>query len=319
MASGGNESHESTETRPVRKNLKSATGAVTRRGYLAAGVAGASSLAGCVGFLSEDKMNIGVVPDVDPDTAIQKNRPLADYLEEETGTKIKLRVASGYSGIVQSMASGQVHMAYFGGLSYILAHRNADARPIVVGSKGNSTKWNSQFIAHPSAGVENMDQLKAKASDLTFAFGDPISTSGTLMPIWYMRKIHDFKPRQAFKKTSYTGAHDATATAVANDSADAGSLNSRIYDSLVESGDIKPGEDVIEVWRSPGFADYPWAASPEVSDDLYSKFQTAFTKLDDENKDDILGSLAVDQFVEASHEDFEELEQAALELEFIEE
>lgn len=303
-----------------RKYARSTGGGVSRRGYLAASVAGVASLAGCVGALSSgEELNIGVVPDVDPDTAIEKNRPLADYLEEHTGTTIKLRAASDYSGIVQSMSSGQVHMAYFGGLSYILAHRNADARPMVVGSKGDSTKWHSQFIAHPSTGYENMEQLKANAAESTFAFGDPISTSGTLMPIWYMREIHGFKPREAFDKTSYTGAHDATATAVANDSADAGSLNSRIYDSLVESGDIVPGEDVVELWRSPGFADYPWAASPEVDDDLYSKFQTAFTDLDDRNETDILETLAVDQFVESSHEDFEELEQAALQLDFIEE
>lgn len=318
MASEGNGERGNT-TKQSRRVAGSATENVTRRRYLAAGVAGAASLAGCVGFLSSDELNIGVVPDVDPDTAIEKNRPLADYLEEHTGTTIRLRAASDYAGIVQSMTSGQVHMAYFGGLSYVLAHRNADARPIVVGSKGDSTKWHSQFIAHPSAGLENMDQLKANADETTFAFGDPISTSGTLMPIWHMRKLHGFRPREAFAKTTYTGAHDATATAVANDSANAGSLNSRIYDSLVENGDLTPGEDVIELWRSPGFADYPWAASPDVDDDLYADFQDAFAELDDRNETDILGSLSVDQFVGASHEDFEELEEAALKLEFIEE
>lgn len=292
---------------------------LTRRKYIATGLASVGTLAGCVGALSEEVIDVGIVPDVDPDTAIEKNRPLADYLEEHIDVKIKLRAASDYAGIVQSMASGQVHIAYFGGLSYILAHRRADARPFVVGSKGDSTKWHSQFLAHPSVNVENMDDLKANAGDLTFAFGDPISTSGTLMPIWYMRQIHDFKPRDAFKKTMYTGAHDATAKAVANNSANAGSLNSRIYDRLVENGTIVPDEDVVEIWRSPGFADYPWAASPDVDDERYADLQDAFVKLDDRNETDILDHLSVDQFVEASHEDFEELESAALELGFIEE
>lgn len=292
---------------------------LTRRKYIATGLASVGTLSGCLGALSADEIDIGIVPDVDPDTAIEKNRPLANYLEEHIDVKINLRAASDYAGIVQSMASGQVHIAYFGGLSYILAHRRAEARPFVVGSKGDSTKWHSQFLAHPSVDVGNMDELKTNADELTFAFGDPISTSGTLMPIWYMRKIHDFKPEEAFKKTMYTGAHDATAKAVANNSANAGSLNSRIYDRLVEDGTIVPDEDVIEIWRTPGFADYPWAASSDVDDDLYADLQDAFVKLDDRNKTDILGSLSVDQFVEASHEDFVELESAALELGFIEE
>ena len=262
---------------------------------------------------------MGIIPDVDPDTAIEKNEPLKEYLEDNVDATIKLRVASDYSGVVQAMASDQIDFAYFGGLSYILAHRRAEAVPIVVGAEEGSTLWHSQFLTHPSTGFENMEDMIAAAGETTFAFGDPISTSGTMMPIWYMRQEFDFKPREEFAETTYTGAHDATANAVNNGSTDAGSLNAKVYDRLVEDGNLDPGSDVIEIWRSPGFPDYPWAVSGEMEDDLRNDLQDAFVKLDDRDETDILEQLGVDQFVETEHSEFESLENAAVQLNFIDE
>ncbi len=291
---------------------------MSRRGYLAASGVGIGLVtAGCLS--GESELEMGVIPDVDPDTAIEKNDPLKNYLESNIDATIKMRVASDYSGVVQAMASNQIDFAYFGGLSYILAHQEAEAQPIVVGAEAGSTMWHSQFLAHPSTGFENMEDMIAAAGETKFAFGDPISTSGTMMPIWYMRQEYDFKPREEFSETTNTGAHDATAQAVKNESTDAGSLNAKVYDRLVDDGDMEPGSDVIEIWRSPGFPDYPWAVSGEMDDGLQDDLQSAFVELDDRNESDILEQLGVDQFVETDHGEFESLENAATQLGFMDE
>ena len=254
-------------------------------------------------------LTMGVIPDVDPETAIERNTGLAEYLGSEIGAETELRTTTDYAGLVQAMTAGQVDLAYFGGVSYVLAHHRADARPIVVGSKGGSTDWHSVFVARESASVASMEDLTAAAGDVDLVFGDPLSTSSTVMPTYYLRQRWDCRPGRDFASLTHVGAHDAVAEAVVGGNGEVGALNARIYDALAEEGSA--AEDLSEIWRTPGFADYPWAVGPSLDDETVSAIATAFTALDDEGRSDILDRQNVDRYVEVRHEDFEELNAAA--------
>jgi phosphonate transport system substrate-binding protein len=251
---------------------------------------------------------MGVIPDVDPETAIERNTALADYLESELDASVDLRTTTDYAGLVQAMSAEQVDLAYFGGVSYVLAHHRANAKPIVVGSEDGTTDWHSVFIAHESTSVATMADVKESAGELDLVFGDPLSTSGTVMPTYYLRRQHDMNPELSFDSLTHVGAHDAVMEAVAGGNSDLGALNARIYDSLVEDG--TEAESVTAVWRTPGFADYPWAVDASLDDGTVSSIRNAFTSLDDKGKDAVLAQQNVDRYVEASHEDFEELNDA---------
>ena len=251
---------------------------------------------------------MGVVPDVDPDTAIQQNTELASYLEGELGVKIDLRTAADYAGMVQAMTADQVDIAYYGGVSYILAHQRANARPVVVGAKDGSTRWHSAFITPASSDIETMDDVRNSTSDLGLVFGDPISTSGTVMPAYYLRTEHDLVPERDFESVTHVGAHDATAKTIAGGDGDLGALNARIYDALVEDGTV--GENVDEVWRTPGFPDYPWAVSASLEEDRVRAVRNAFTSLRERGRTAILEQQNVDRYVGVTHEDFTSLTEA---------
>lgn len=277
----------------------------TRRAFLGTAVVGA--LGGCLGASGSQTMTVGIVPDVDQDTAIKKNKLLADYLETKIDATIELRTTASYAGLVQAMISEQVGLAYFGGVSYMLAHHRADAEAIVVGSKNGSTKWHSVFIAHPSTGLKSMEDVTESADDIDLVFGDPISTSGTVMPTYFLRTRYDLNPKRDFKSLTHVGAHDATATAISQGSGDLGALNARIYDALVKDGSLT---NTVEIWRTPGFADYPWAVAPSIDETTTDAIQKAFTSIDEKQLSKILERHNVDQYVKTSHEDFEELETA---------
>lgn len=282
------------------------TSSRTRRGFL--GTVGAGLAGGCLrSGRGTPTLTMGVIPDVDPETAIERNTALADYLESELDASVDLRTTTDYAGLVQAMSADQVDLAYFGGVSYVLAHHRANAEPIVVGSKDGTTDWRSVFVAHESTAVATMNDVKEAAGELDLVFGDPLSTSGTVMPTYYLRRRHDMHPEQAFDSLTHVGAHDAVAEAVSGGNSDFGALNARIYDSLVEDGDA---ESVTEVWRTPGFADYPWAVDASLDDGTVSSIRNAFTSLDEKGKDDVVAQQNVDRYVEASHEDFEELNEA---------
>lgn len=277
----------------------------TRRAFL--GTVTASALGGCLGTGRSSTITVGIVPDVDPDTAIEKNSLLADHIEEHVGATIELRTTADYAGLVQAMSAEQVGLAYFGGVSYVLAHHRANAAAIIVGEKDGSTDWQSAFIAHPSAGVETMADVVETVGQLELVFGDPISTSGTVMPTYFLREKHGIDPENDFKSLTHVGAHDATATAIANGSGDVGALNARIYDTLVAEDSLS---DHVEVWRTPGFPDYPWAVAPSLDDATVEDIKTAFTSIDDDGKKKMLEQHSVDRYVKTSHENFTELDRA---------
>lgn len=248
---------------------------------------------------------MGVIPDVDPDTAIEQNTELATYLESELDMTVDLRTTTDYAGLVQAMTAEQVDLGYFGGVSYILAHHRANATPIVVGSKSGTTDWHSVLIAHESTAVTSMEDVKRTADSLDLVFGDPLSTSGTVMPTYYLRRRHDLLPGRAFKSLTHVGAHDAVAETVTGGNSDIGALNARIYDRLVETS--SDDGTITEVWRTPGFADYPWAVNDSLGEGTVSGISDAFISLDENGRDGILGQQNVDKYVTTGHEDFEAL------------
>lgn len=276
----------------------------TRRGFL--GAAAALSLGGCLGGASEESLTVGIVPDVDPDTAIEQNTELANYLESELGVKIELRTSADYAGMVRAMVAEQVDVAYYGGVSYILAHHRAGAKPIVVGSKDGKTLWRSAFIVPEDSGVERMADVQDSAGNLELVFGDPISTSGTVMPTYYLETEHELSPGE-FETKTHVGAHDATAKTISSADGALGALNARIYDALVDADDVT---GVREVWRTPGFPDYPWAVAPTLGETTTDDVRKAFTSLDSKGKTAILDQQNVDEYVEVTHEDFTSLDTA---------
>lgn len=277
----------------------------TRRAFL--GTVAASALGGCLGSGDTQTITVGIVPDVDPDTAIEKNSLLADHLEEYVDGTIELHTTADYAGMVQAMVAEQVGVAYFGGVSYVLAHHRANAEAIIVGEKDGSTDWQSAFIAHPSAGVETMADVAETAGELELVFGDPISTSGTVMPTYFLRETHSLDPEADFQSLTHVGAHDATATAVAGGSGDVGALNARIYETLVSEDALS---EHVEVWRTPGFPDYPWAVAPTLDTDTVDAVKTAFTSIDADEKTEILEQHSVDRYVETNHGNFTDLDTA---------
>lgn len=276
----------------------------TRRAFLAS--IGVAASAGCLGG-GEHPLAVGVVPDVDPDSALAENQPLADYLAERLGRPVDLRTTADYAGLVQAMVSGDVDLAYYGGVSYVLAHDRGGARALVVGEAEGSTLWHTAFVTRPETGLETMADVQDRAAGLDLVFGDPISTSGTVMPTYYLRERYGLRPERDFASVTHVGAHDATARAIAAGSGDLGALNARIYDALRADSSV---DGVVECWRTPGFPDYPWAVAPAVGEDDRSALRDAFVSLDDRDRGDILARQSVDRYVPVSHEAFTDLETA---------
>jgi phosphonate transport system substrate-binding protein len=251
-------------------------------------------------------LRVAMIPTTDPGKIVRESQPLVNYLQRETGSRVELIVPTNYAAVVEAVANDNIDIAYLGGFTFVQASRRAGAKPLV--QRERDQNFHSVFITSPASGINSLADLKGHS----FAFGDVNSTSGHLMPAYYMRAA-GIDPG-ALTRTVYTGGHDATALAVANAKVDAGAMDELVFGSMMRSGRITPSQ-VNVFYTTPAFFDYVWAARKGIDPKLSDEFTAAFLKLDASRPDDklLLNLLNATKYVRAQDSDYEKLRQAASE------
>lgn len=254
-----------------------------------------------------EKLVVGVIPSLNQGSMQRAMDKLSKHFETELEIPVEITVYPDYQAVVQAMNYDDVNMAYFGPSTYIDANEQSGARAIMTQLINGDPYYYSYIITHKDSPLTSIDDLVKQSKDLTFAFGDPNSTSGSLIPSIELKKQGVFtnKNEHEFKNLLYTGGHDATAIAIENHQFDAGAIDSAIFNSLKENGKI--GDNFKVIWESDKLFQYPWAVSKAVEDDLVTKIQEAFLNINDK---EILEAFAASGFTKASDSDYESIRQA---------
>src|SRR6516225_3962487 len=264
-----------------------------------------TSITGCTNKRNETAtLRLSMIPTTDPGKIIRESKPFIDYLEKETGTKVELTVPTNYAAVVEAMASDRVDIAYLGGFTYVQASARAGAKPLVQRQKDQT--FHSLFITQPDSAIRSLGDLKGHS----FAFGDVNSTSGHLMPAYFMRQRG--VDQAVIDKAIYTGGHDVTALAVANRKVDAGAMDEQVFARMIEEGKI--GESEVRVfYTSPPFFDYVWAARQGLDRGMTEGFANAMLKLNQGTPEQqpILQFLNASKYVRAVDANYDSLRLAA--------
>lgn len=274
-------------------------------------------LAGCGSNAGDgDKENtdaaftIGVIPVQtvgEMETAMDK---LQTILTEKLNRQVSVEVYPDYNGVVEAMNYNKIDMAYFGPLTYVVAHQKSGAKAIITQLIDGEPFYHSYIITHKDSPLNSIEDLVAHSKEIDFAFGDINSTSGSLIPSIELkdRGVFESEDVHQFKSVRYTGSHDATALAVQNKQVGAGAIDSAIYDQLVDSGKID-GSLFKTIWQSKKLFQYPWAVHKDTDEETIQKLKDAFLTIDD---DEILAAFGASGFTEAADEDYESIRQAAI-------
>jgi len=239
-----------------------------------------------------ETLRVSAIPDEAPTELIRKFKPLGEYLEQQLGMPVKFTPVSDYAAVVESLASDRLDLAWLGGFTFVQDEQDE--------------QFTSKFItADPE--VKSLADLKGK----TFAFGSVSSTSGSLMPRYFMLK-DGIQPEQFFKRIAYSGAHDATAAWVEAGKADAGVLNASVWDKLVAAGKVDT-DKVRVISTTPPYYDYNWTVRGNLEPALVEKIKAAFLALDPANPEHkaILDLQAASRFIETKPENYAGIEEAA--------
>jgi phosphonate transport system substrate-binding protein len=222
---------------------------------------------------AEGPLRVSMIPTTDPSRMLREAEPLVKHLQQATGRRIELTIPQNYAAVVEAMVQGQVDLAHFGGFTFVQANRRAGAVPLV--QRERDRNFHSKLITARDD-VKGLADLAGKR----LAFGDVNSTSGHLMPAYFMRR--EGVDAAVLDGALYTGGHDATALAVAQKKVDAGALDEAVWERLIQDGKVDPSK-VRVFWTTPPFVDYVWAARKDLDPSLRQKLAEAFLSLSPDN------------------------------------
>lgn len=256
--------------------------------------------------LHAQSLKVSAIPDESPTELLRKFKPLGAYLEQQTGMKVDWTPVNDYPAVVEGLAAKRIDLAWLGGFTFVQARiRTGDAIPIA--QRVEDEKFISYYIVPKASSAKTLQDLKGK----TFAFGSPASTSGHLMPRFFLLKA-GINPDKDFTRLAFSGAHDATVAFVASGRAEAGALNASVYDKLIEKGDAN-ARSVRILQTTPPYYDYNWTVRGSLDPALVSKLTAAFLNLDPKNPahKEILDLQRATRFVATKPENYKGIEEAA--------
>lgn len=267
-------------------------------------------LAGCTGdaernVLVPDVIRIGVLPDQSPDSLIEKYTPLVNYLKERTSLEIVLVIPDDYLAMLDDFSAQRIHLANFGGLTFTEAERRDNAEPLVM--RDVDLNFASCYLVRQSDNRPSISQFKGE----TFAFGPQLSTSGHLMPRYYLQSA-GIDAETFFASIRHSSGHDETAIWVKNREVTAGVANCVIVESMLRDGRLAPDEVRI-LETTPAYANYVWAVNQELDPAVKTRLRDAFLALDATlpQHRPILQKLGAHAYLPASRADFEDIRRAA--------
>jgi len=259
------------------------------------------------GAAAQGVLRVSAIPDEAPTELQRKFKPLGEYLAQETGMKVEFTPVTDYAAVVESLATRKLDLAWLGGFTFVQTKLRTNGTAIPIVQRAEDEKFTSKFIVPIGSSAKTLADLKGK----TFAFGSPSSTSGHLMPRFFLLQA-GIDPDKDFKNVAFSGAHDATVAFVAGGKAEAGVLNASVWDKLSETKNSNALK-VRVLATTPPYYDYNWTVRGDLDPALVKNLTAAFLKLDPANPAHkaILDLQRASKFIPTKASNYDGIENAA--------
>jgi phosphonate transport system substrate-binding protein len=256
----------------------------------------------------------GAIPDQDPEKLQRLYDKLANYLETELGVPVEYKPVTDYAAAVTAFRVGDLDLVWFGGLTGVQARSQVEGAEAIA-QRDIDAEFTSVFIANKNSGLQPIQDIQelSQLKGSTFTFGSESSTSGRLMPQYFLEQA-GVTPEDFQGEVGFSGSHDTTIQLVEAGSYQAGALNSQVWESRVEAGDVDLNK-VDVIWETPTYYDYHWVIHPDVKsrygEDFSQKVQAALLKLDPNNPEhqEILDLFGADQFIPTENSNYAQIEE----------
>ena len=244
------------------------------------------SLAAAHTAAQAQEINFGVIATDSASTQRERWEPFFRDMEKKTGLTIKSFYAPDYAGVIEAMRFNKVQVAWYGNKAAMEAVDRAQGEIFAQVMYADGTfGYHALLIAHKDSPYNNLDDVLKNAKNINFSIGDPNSTSGFLVPTFYIFAKNGIDHRTAFK-TIRNASHGANLQAVLAKQVDVATNNTEDYGKL-QSSRPELASQVKVLWRSPLIPSDPFVWRKDLDPAVKVKlknFVLNYAKTDPEEK-----------------------------------
>ncbi|MDB5364173.1 MAG: phnD [Rhodospirillales bacterium] len=253
--------------------------------------------AGAAHAEAQKELAFGVISTESASSLRTQWEPFFAEMSKAIGVPVKGFYATDYAGIIEGMRFNKVQLAWYGNASAIQAVDRADGEVFMQKVYADGTLgYYSVLIVPKDSPIKTVDDVLKSPGKYTFGNGDPNSTSGFLIPSYYLWAKNKIDVRKHFTRT-VSGSHEINLLATANRQVDVATCNTEDMGKFTRSHPDKVAA-VREIWRSPMIPADPIVWRKDLDPALKTKIATFFTGFgsDDEQKK-VLAGIGVQRFV----------------------
>jgi phosphonate transport system substrate-binding protein len=268
-------------------------------------------------------LKISSIPDQDPQKLVARDGAMAAYLSKALGLKVEYVPVTDYAASVALFRTGDLDVVFYGGLTGVQARLQAPGSTLIA-HRDIDDAFQSVFIASAASGIgpiTSVAQLSVFAGR-RFTFGAETSTSGRLMPAYFLNQA-GVSPVSGFAgPPGYSGSHDKTIQLVQSGTYEAGALNIQVWNSRLKDKTVDPTK-VHAVYTTPSYHDYHWLAGPQTNQrfgaGFTDKFKAAILALSttDPEQSNLLDLYGAKRFIATNPDNYREIEEIGRSLKLI--
>ena len=234
-----------------------------------------AAIAAPAGAEMPKELNFGIIATESTQNLKQDWQPLLDDMARKTGLKVNAFFSPDYAGVIEGMRFNKVHLAWMGNKSGMEAVDRASGEVFaqVVYADG-SLGYHSLLITHKDSPYKSLDDVLRSGKNINFGIGDPNSTSGFLVPSYYVFALNKADPKTLFK-TVRSANHETNMMAVANKQVDVATNNTENWEKF-EARFPEKIKDVRAIWKSPLIPSDPMVWRKDLDADAKARIKQFF-------------------------------------------
>ena len=256
------------------------------------------------------EINIDVGSMITPEEEYVCYKRLLDYIGKKLGMKVNFVEKRSYAEVNTLLKNGNVDMAFVCGGPYVEGHDEFGLELLAAPMVDGKTSYYSYIIVNKDSKIEKFEDLRGK----TFAFVDPLSNTGKLVPAYMLQKLGE-TPQSFFKDYSYTYSHDNSIKAVAQGVVEGAAVDSLIWEYMNRK-DCKYTKKTKIIKVSEPYGIPPVVVRPGLNENLKRKIKTILLNMaNDKEGKGILEGMFIDRFVKIDDFDYETIREIKASLE----
>ena len=258
---------------------------------------------------SEQKVLIGLIPEMNIFKQKERFKPLGAYLSKKTGMEIKFTVLSRYGNLIESFEKEKMDGAFFGSFTGAAAIYKLGviplARPVNL---DNTSTYQGYIFVRKDSNIKDVKDMKGKR----MAYVEKSTTAGYLFPLAYLREHGISSPDTFFREYYFTGSHDAAVDAVLGRKADVGAAKHSIYDRM-KKDNPRIDQELVIIARSPSVPSNGLCVRRDLDEGLKKKLKDALLNIhNDPEGQAVLKKFGALKFIDTTAGDYEPVHELAV-------